>query len=312
MLLLPSPPAFGSSSPGSFMHLVPSIGGGGSSSGDLNSPTNTRSPASSGGFSVDSFGSAGTWGSGIRRPMTNPFKESFDFSPLPSITSTTESGSKGAESYDTDDSFELLDSTSDSSASTYTTTEERHIIDSLALMVRKASIVIELADNKIDVSPLDALALYIKALHIYHSISQYVKTKASQSHHIASSSRLGLVVERMRSEFTMTLKKAEYLKRNLKPNDSCPPAEKSIYESALQMGREGAVAEVLRYFNKAESLYVRSSQLLQLLTMDASHPSDRAILESYIASFEKRLGEVRRKQTALDDNVSTALTVTNE
>jgi hypothetical protein len=57
MLLLPSPPAFGSSSPGSFMHLVPSIGGGGSSSGDLNSPTNTRSPASSGGFSVDSFGS---------------------------------------------------------------------------------------------------------------------------------------------------------------------------------------------------------------------------------------------------------------
>jgi hypothetical protein len=37
---------------------------------------------------------AGTWGSGIRRPMTNPFKESFDFSPLPSITSTTESGSK--------------------------------------------------------------------------------------------------------------------------------------------------------------------------------------------------------------------------
>lgn len=313
MLLLPSPPAFGSSSPGSFMHLVPSIGG--SSSGDLNSPTFTRSPTSSGGFSVDSFGSAGTWGSGIRRPLTNPFKESFDLSPLPSITSNTESGSKekeGAESYDTDDSFELLDSTSDSSASTYTTTEERQIIDSLALMVRKASVVIELADIKVDASPLDALALYIKALHIYHSISQYVKTKASQSHHIASSSRLGLVVERMRSEFTMTLKKAEYLKRNLKPNDSCPPAEKSIYESALQMGREGATAEVLRYFNKAESLYVRSSQLLQLLTMDASHPSDRAILESYIASFEKRLGEVRRKQTALDDNVSTALTVTNE
>jgi hypothetical protein len=45
------------------------------------------------------------------------------------------------------------------------------------------------------------------------------------------------VVERMRSEFKATLKKAEYLKRNLKPNDSCPPAEKSIYESALQMVR---------------------------------------------------------------------------
>ena len=84
----------------------------------------------------------------------------------------------------------------------------------------------------------------------------------------------------MRSEFKATLKKAEYLKRNLKPNDSCPPAEKSIYESALQMGRDGAVAEVLHNFSKAESLYVRSSQLLQLLTMDASHPSDKAVLES--------------------------------
>jgi hypothetical protein len=40
------------------------------------------------------------------------------------------------------------------------------------------------------------------------------------------------------------------------------------------------VAEVLRNFNKAESLYVRSSQLLQILTMDASHPSDKAVLES--------------------------------
>jgi hypothetical protein len=37
---------------------------------------------------------------------------------------------------------------------------------------------------------------------------------------------------------------------------------------------------VLRNFNKAESLYVRSSQLLQILTMDASHPSDKAVLES--------------------------------
>jgi serine/threonine-protein kinase ULK/ATG1 len=311
MLLLPSPPAFGSpSSPGSFMH-IPTSGCGGSS-GDLNSPTYLRSPAStsSGGFSMESFGSG--WGSGPRRPLTNPFKESFDFSPLPSATAESESKEKeGADSSDTDDSFELLDSTPDSSVSTSTAPEERHVIDALALMVRKASVVTELADTKIDMSPLDALALYIKALHIYHSVSQWAK-KAAQSHHLASSSRLGLVVERMRSEFTMTLKKAEYLKRNLKPNDSCPPAEKSIYESALQMGREGAVAEVLRYFNKAESLYVRSSQLLQLLTMDAHHPSDKAVLESYIASFEKRLGEVRKKQTALDDTVNDSLTVTSE
>ncbi len=183
----------------------------------------------------------------------------------------------------------------------------------------------------------------------------------------------------MRSEFTLTLRKAEYLKRNLKPSDSCPPAEKSIYESALQMvrpsihrtphrivpscrvrwcvcacvrwsgtdsatrflfqGREGATFEVLRHFNKAESLYVRSSQLLQLLSGEAIHPSDKAVLESCthqptppallhlgphththttratstdIASFERRLREVRKKQTVLDGQVNAPRAITRE
>lgn len=108
----------------------------------------------------------------------------------------------------------------------------------------------------------------------------------------------------MKAEFNSTLKKAEYLKRNLKPNDTCPPAEKSIYDSALQMvplpitiesaitagfltpiilnaqGRDGAVAEVLRNFGKAESLYVRSTQLLQLLSDEARHASDKSVLDS--------------------------------
>lgn len=324
MLVLPSPPNYGS--PGSFMH-IPTIAGGSSSGGggsaELNSPTYLRSPHSSGGFSVESYGSG--WGSGLRRPLTNPFKESFDLSPLPSTsatsTTTTESEPKekeGAESFEdsfelveSTDSFELLDS-SESSASTYTSPEERHVIDALALMVRKVTVVIELADTKIDESPLDALALYIKALHIHHSISHYVKKAAQSHHHLAYSSRLGLVVERMRSEFTLTLRKAEYLKRNLKPSDSCPPAEKSIYESALQMGREGATFEVLRHFNKAESLYVRSSQLLQLLSGEAIHPSDKAVLESYIASFERRLREVRKKQTVLDGQVNAPRAITRE
>merc|ERR1712000_683544 len=308
------------------MH-IPTIAGGSSSGGggsaELNSPTYLRSPHSSGGFSVESYGSG--WGSGLRRPLTNPFKESFDLSPLPSTsatsTTTTESEPKekeGAESFEdsfelveSTDSFELLDS-SESSASTCTSPEERHVIDALALMVRKVTVVIELADTKIDESPLDALALYIKALHIHHSISHYVKKAAQSHHHLAYSSRLGLVVERMRSEFTLTLRKAEYLKRNLKPSDSCPPAEKSIYESALQMGREGATFEVLRHFNKAESLYVRSSQLLQLLSGEAIHPSDKAVLESYIASFERRLREVRKKQTVLDGQVNAPRAITRE
>lgn len=58
MLVLPSPPNYGS--PGSFMH-IPTIAGGSSSGGggsaELNSPTYLRSPHSSGGFSVESYGS---------------------------------------------------------------------------------------------------------------------------------------------------------------------------------------------------------------------------------------------------------------
>jgi hypothetical protein len=49
-----------------------------------------------------------------------------------------------------------------------------------------------LSFEQIDESPLDALALYIKALHIHHSISQYVKKAAQSHHHLAYSSRLGL------------------------------------------------------------------------------------------------------------------------
>jgi len=299
-----SPPTFGGSpsSPGSVLHIRTA----GGASGDLNSPTYLRSPNSSGGFG-DGFGSG--WGSGPRKPLTNPFKESFDLSPFPSTTiDPKEKESAGSSG---DDSFELLESESSTSKSTHTTPEERRIVDALELMVRKTAVVTELADGKVDESPIDALALYIKALHIYHSISQFAK-KNAQSQNLTASKRLGLVVERMRSEFKATLKKAEYLKRNLKPNDSCPPAEKSIYESALQMGRDGAVAEVLHNFSKAESLYVRSSQLLQLLTMDASHPSDKAVLESYIASFEKRLGEVRKNQAKLDDHVEDSLNVASD
>jgi hypothetical protein len=104
------------------------------------------------------------WGSGLRRPLTNPFKESFDLSPLPSTSAastTTESEPKekevrnhqqahrqgrlssvpltllfpafcvqGAESFE--DSFELVESadsfelldSSESSASAYTSPEE--------------------------------------------------------------------------------------------------------------------------------------------------------------------------------------------
>jgi hypothetical protein len=38
----------------------------------------------------------------------------------------------------------------------------------------------------------------------------------------------------------------------------------------------------------------------------------RPVVCADIASFEKRLGEVRKKQTVSDDNVNDSLTVTNE
>jgi hypothetical protein len=47
------------------------------------------------------------------------------------------------------------------------------------------------ARAQVDESPIDALALYIKALHIYHSISQYAK-KNAQSQNLTASKRLGL------------------------------------------------------------------------------------------------------------------------
>jgi len=233
-------------------------------SGDIN-PSYLRSPSSSGGF-TDAHGSGG-WG--VRKPITNPFKESFE---TPSnLTNPKEKGS-------TDHADRSFDMTTKSDLA-HASPEE--ITDQLESLANLAPLVIGMADKWNTSRPVDALALYVKALQIYSSVANSTK-KALQSHTLTGSSRLGQVMERIVNMYKQTLHKAETLRRKLHPSETCPPAEKCIYEAALRKGREGAVAEGLSNFEEAESLYLRSSQLLQLLLLssDTSHASDKGVLKA--------------------------------
>jgi serine/threonine-protein kinase ULK/ATG1 len=234
-----------------------------------------------------------------RRPHINPFKEDS----LDSLRTASPSNSlhidipAGESSSSSDGSFEMINSVS-SSADQYSL-EEKQVLDDIERHYSFANVVAEVAEFKVGAqSPVEALSLYVKALHIYQDILAHTK-RIVQTQGLSDSSRLSLVLEKMREDFTSCLSKAEYWKRNLRPTDAAC-AEKSIYEVALAMGKEGAVAEVTKNFDRAQHMYRRASLLLQLLHNEAHHPADRTVLESYMTSFAKRLMTAAKKQNELE------------
>jgi serine/threonine protein kinase len=236
-----------------------------------------------------------------RRPNTNPFKEdSLESFRAGSGTSPSNSSihidppAAGESSSSSDGSFEMINSVS-SSADQYSL-EEKQVIDDIERQYNFANVVAEVAEIKVGAqSPVEALSLYVKALHIYQDILAHTK-RIVQTQGLSDSSRLSLVLEKMREDFASCLSKAEYWKRNLRPTDTTVCAEKSLYDFALAMGKEGAVAEVLKNFERAQHMYRRASLLLQLLHNEAHHPNDRNVLQSYIGSISKRLSTALKKQ----------------
>jgi len=70
---------------------------------------------------------------------------------------------------------------------------------------------------------------------------------------------------------------------------------KIVYDSALEMGKEAAVAEGLNSFRKCPNLYTKGLLLLKLLEREAVDVTDKAIIQEYILAFEQRLHEVEEK-----------------
>jgi serine/threonine protein kinase len=226
-------------------------------------------------------GSSGTYPLLLRRPKTNPFKESVSHSQDLENEFNEFSAINSAEvGTSSEDSFELISSKS-VSASSQLSAQQKQIIDEIEARCERVNLVAELADIKVGAQqPVEALALYVKALKTYQELLNLTKKIIDGSHEIglASSPRLGVVVENMRRQFAASLSKAEYWKRNLKPTDSAVCAELCLYDFALQMGKEAAIAEVFHHYEKAHSMYTKGLMILQELADEALETADKEIL----------------------------------
>lgn len=207
----------------------------------------------------------------------------------------------GESSSSSNESFELVNSGSSS-----TDQDEKPELNDIERQHLYANIVVDVADFKVEAqSPVEALSLYVKALHIYQDILATTK-KIVKTQGLSDSSRLSIVLDKLKEDFGSCLKKAEYWKRNLRPTDTAACAEKSLYDFALAMSKEGAVAEVVHKFEHARHLYRRAYLLFELLHSEAQHPTDKGVLETYMASLEKRQTTALKKQEELAQQAASA------
>jgi len=84
----------------------------------------------------------------------------------------------------------------------------------------------------------------------------------------------------MCEQFSNYLRKAEYWKRNLRSTDTNFGAEKMMYIGAMQMGKEAAVAEVLKNYSKGQLLFRKGMLLLQQLASEAHTTADKEVLQN--------------------------------
>jgi len=73
--------------------------------------------------------------------------------------------------------------------------------------------------------------------------------------------------------------------------------KKLVYDFALQLGREGAVQELLHNYEKSEVQYERGLLLLEQLFAEVTSPKDKEVLENFVNNFSSRINQVRFKKT---------------
>ncbi|PIA54582.1 hypothetical protein AQUCO_00900861v1 [Aquilegia coerulea] len=120
------------------------------------------------------------------------------------------------------------------------------------------------------------------------------------------------VCSQIEREFLLEVGHAEDLSRGLEPSDgstAMPDAMETIFQSALGLGRHGAVDELMGDMDSAVSLYSKAVRLLVFLLVEAPslilNPpfsltnSDRFRLRTYIDILNNRQGQSRSQRMAL-------------
>jgi len=127
--------------------------------------------------------------------------------------------------------------------------------------------------------------LYIKSLVIFSGVIK----KATQPQSLVDSNS---AISRAREYYSQYIPKVESLKQYVKL-ETVSSAEKIIYESALDFGKEGAVSEMMKNYEKSEQAYENGLILLDQLLTEATQERDKEILQNFISGFTKRLSQSR-------------------
>ena len=127
------------------------------------------------------------------------------------------------------------------------TVEEEQILQKVDYCLRRALLVVDLADGKLDPSSSkyqreEAVLLYMKALEIFRVGMEVPRAFVSNIGSQAVSNNIYELVQWVRSRFNRYLEKAEDLQRSLPPRSQAEAptvvaisAEKIIYQDALQI-----------------------------------------------------------------------------
>ncbi|KAH7672810.1 Non-specific serine/threonine protein kinase protein [Dioscorea alata] len=173
------------------------------------------------------------------------------------------------------------------------------------------------------------LAIWKQALHICHaqaasamegSPSQEVGQRASYNKNASNSQDIGSiyqpwldsVCQQIEKEFLLEVDRAENLAQDLGQVDETtemPDAIEIIFRSALDLGKHGAVNEMMEHVERAEAQYSQAVQLLYFLLVEAPslilNPpfsltnSDRYRIRTYIDILNNRQDQSRSQRVAL-------------
>ncbi|KAL5709451.1 non-specific serine/threonine protein kinase [Ranunculus cassubicifolius] len=161
------------------------------------------------------------------------------------------------------------------------------------------------------------LAVWKQALHICHTQAASAIEGSNNKMHGSldvqeSTQGPEAVCSQIEKEFLHQVGHAEDLARGLEPGDgntAMPDAMETIFQSALILGRAGAVDELMGNMESAATLYSKAVHLLRFLLVEAPslilNPpftltnSDRFRLRTYIEILNNRQGQSRSQRMAL-------------
>ncbi|OVA15566.1 Protein kinase domain [Macleaya cordata] len=216
-----------------------------------------------------------------------------------------------------------------------------HCLTRIRSLKQCASAITELVNQKIDLGrqleafslQLVILAIWKQSMHICHTQAasaiegsptqettrirgstekRYSSAAARESLNIVGTQGPEAICSQIEREFLHEVGHAEDLARGLVPVDGStemPDAMEIIFQSALALGRHGAVDELMGEMENAVSLYSKAVRLLAFLLVEAPslilNPpfsltnSDRFRLRSYIDILNNRQSQSRSQRMAL-------------